>query len=125
MQIDEKMQQEGPKMMQKLIKNRSLGVGKSRKMGSWGASWSQVGPSWRQVGHQGPFLIDFVKNWSQDGGQNPLKIDEKSMQNSMIFSIGFWMHFGRDVGAKMDEKSMPKWCQKHVGIDLEVELAKT
>ena len=75
MQIDEKMQQEGPKMMQKLIKNRSLGVGKSRKMGSWGASWSQVGPSWRQVGHQGPFLIDFVKNWSQDGGQNPLKID--------------------------------------------------
>ena len=47
------------------------------------------------------------------------------MQNSMIFSIGFWMHFGRDVGAKMDEKSMPKWCQKHVGIDLEVELPKT
>ena len=35
------------------------------------------------------------------------------------------MHFGRDVGTKTDEKSMPKWCQKHVGIDLEVELAKT
>ena len=47
------------------------------------------------------------------------------MQNSMIVSTGFWMHFGRDVGAKMDEKSMPKLCQKHVGIDLEVELAKT
>ena len=47
------------------------------------------------------------------------------MQNSMIFSIGFWMHFGKDFGAKMDEKSMEKRCQKHVGIDLEVEPTKT
>ena len=75
MQIDEKCSKKGSKNDEKIIKNRSPGVGKSRKMGSWGASWSQVGPSWRQVGHQGPFLIDFVKNWSQDGGQNPLKID--------------------------------------------------
>ena len=35
------------------------------------------------------------------------------------------LHFGRDFGTKMDEKSMPKRCQKHVGNDLEVELAKT
>ena len=43
----------------------------------------------------------------------------------MIFLIGFWMHFGRDFGAKMEAKSVQKRCQKHVGIDLEVELAKT
>ena len=43
----------------------------------------------------------------------------------MFFLIGFWMHLGRDVGAKMEEKSMRKRCQKHVGIDLEVEVAKT
>ena len=43
----------------------------------------------------------------------------------MIFSIGFWMHFGRDLGAKIEEKSIQKRCQKHVGIDLEVEPAKT
>ena len=35
------------------------------------------------------------------------------------------MHFGRDFGTKINEKSMPKRCQKHVGIDLEVEPAKT
>ena len=35
------------------------------------------------------------------------------------------MHFGMDVGAKVEEKSMQKRRQKHVGIDLEVELAKT
>ena len=35
------------------------------------------------------------------------------------------MHFGRDFGAKIEEKSIQKRCQKHVGIDLEVEPAKT
>ena len=35
------------------------------------------------------------------------------------------MHFGRDLGAKMGEKSMPKRRQKHVGIDLDEEVAKT
>ena len=35
------------------------------------------------------------------------------------------MHFGRDLGAKIEEKSIQKRCQKHVGIDLEVEVAKT
>ena len=43
----------------------------------------------------------------------------------MFFFQGFWMHFGRDFGAKMEEKSIRKRCQKHVGIDLEVEPAKT
>ena len=35
------------------------------------------------------------------------------------------MHFGRDLGAKMGENLIPKRCRKHVGIDLEVEVAKT
>ena len=35
------------------------------------------------------------------------------------------MHFGRDLGTKMEEKSMRKRYQKHVGIDLEVQIAKT
>ena len=35
------------------------------------------------------------------------------------------MLFGRDFGAKRGEKPMPKQCQKHVAIDLEVEVAKT
>ena len=43
----------------------------------------------------------------------------------MFFLKGFWMHFGRDLGANMEEKSIQKRYQKHVGIDLEVELAKT
>ena len=43
----------------------------------------------------------------------------------MFFLIGFLMHFGRDLGAKVGEKSMQKRCQKHVGIDLEVQVAKT
>ena len=42
-----------------------------------------------------------------------------------VFFKGFWMHFGRDLGAKMEEKSIQKRCQKRVGIDLEVKVAKT
>ena len=41
-----------------------------------------------------------------------------------VFLKGFWMYFGRDFGTKMEEKTIRKRCQKHVGIDLEVELAK-
>ena len=72
-----------------------------------------------------PFLSIFEENGSQDGSQNPLKIDKKTIQNLMIFLIGFWMHFESDLGAEMEEKLMQRRCQKHVGIDLEVELAKT
>ena len=43
----------------------------------------------------------------------------------MFFLKGFWMHFGRDFGAKMEEKSIQKRCQKHVGIDLEVTSENT
>ena len=43
----------------------------------------------------------------------------------MILLVGFWMRFGKDLGAKMEEKPMQQRCQKHVEIDLEVELAKT
>ena len=57
------------------------------------------------------------------------KIDQKSIkksiQNLMFFLNGFLIHFGMDFGAKMEEKSMQKRCQKHLGIGLEVELAKT
>ena len=35
------------------------------------------------------------------------------------------MHFGKDFGAKIEEKSIQKRCQKHVGIDLEVKVTKT
>ena len=66
-----------------------------------------------------------MENGSQDGTQNLIKIDETSIQNLMFFLIGFWMHFGRDLGSNMGEKSMQKRCQKHVGIDLEVQVAKT
>ena len=33
--------------------------------------------------------------------------------------------FWKDLGAEIEEKSIQKRCQKHVGIDLEVEPAKT
>ena len=109
--------------------NRSPGVPKSRQMETGGASKSQQNSKLEKIGVVfnclAPFLPIFVKNGSQDGGQNPLKIDKKSIQNLMIFLIGFGMRFGRDLGAKMEEKSVQKRCQKHVGIDLEVELAKT
>ena len=43
-----------------------------------------------------PFLSIFVENGSHDGGQNPSKIDKKSIKNLMFFLTGFWMHFGKD-----------------------------
>jgi len=52
-----------------------------------------------------------MKNGSQDGGQNPSKIDKKSIQNSMIFLNGFLKHFGMDLGAKIEAKSMKKSSQ--------------
>ena len=67
----------------------------------------------------------FKENGSQDGGRNPIKIDKKSVQDFIIFSKGFLRHLGSDLGAKMDEKSVQKRYQKHVGIALEVKLAKT
>ena len=72
-----------------------------------------------------PFFGILVENGSQDGGQNRPKIDKKSVQNFMFFLNGFLIHFRMDFGAKIEEKSMQKRCQKHVGIGLEVELAKT
>jgi len=32
-----------------------------------------------------PFFMIFLKNGTQDGGQNPSKIDKKSIQNLMFF----------------------------------------
>ena len=98
-------------------------------MGTGGASKRQQNAKLEKIGgplnSAAPFLSILEENESQDGGQNPLKIDKKSIQKIIICLIGFWMHLGRDFGAKMEEKSVQKRCQKHVGIDLEVELAKT
>ena len=62
-----------------------------------------------------PFLLILEEDGSQDGGQNPLKIDKTSIQNLMIFLIGFWMHFGRDFGAKMEEKSVQNFVKNMLG----------
>ena len=62
------------------------------------------------------------------GAKMEARIQEKMKKERFkiwCFLIGFWMHFGRDLGAKMGETSMQKRCQKHVGIDLEVQVAKT
>ena len=115
--------------MKKIMKNRSPGVGKLRKMGARGAFQMQQNAKLKKIGDPlnsfAPFLAILVENGSQDGGQNPPQIDKKSIQKLMFFLTGFWMHFGKDLGAKMEEKSMQKRCQKHVGIDLEVQVAKT
>ena len=98
-------------------------------MGARGAFQMQQNTKLKNIGDPSnsaaPFLANLVENGSQDGGQNPRKNDKKTIQNLKIFLIGFWMHFGKDLGAKMEEKSMQKRCQKHVGIDLEVQVAKT
>ena len=110
-------------------RNRSLGAPKSRKTEARGTPWRQQNAKLKKNGvvlnSAAPFLSILVKNESQDGGQNPLKINKKSMLKLMYFSNGFLKHFGMDFGAKMGEKSMRKRCQKHLGIRLEVELAKT
>ena len=115
--------------MKKIFKNRSLGVGKLRKMGARGAFQMQQNAKLEKIGGPlksfAPFLTIWVENGSQDGVQNPIKIDKKSVQDFIIFSKGFLKHFGSDLGAKMDDKSVQKRCQKHAGIDLEVKLAKT
>ena len=54
----------------------------------------------------------------------------KKVRNNFILlpfqnGIYFLMHVGRDFGTKMGETSMKKRYQKHVGIALEVKLAKT
>ena len=105
MKIDEKMQQEGSKNDEKSSKIGPWGVGKSKKMGAGGASKRQQNAKLEKnvdpFNSIAPFLSILVENGSQDGGQNPLKIDQRSIENLKIFSIGFWMHFGRDLGANI------------------------
>ena len=109
--------------------NWSPGAPKSRKMEARGTPKRQENAKLEKnvdpLNSPAPFLEILVENGSQDGGQNPSKIDKKSIQKLMIFLNGFLKHFGMDFGAKMEEKSMQKRCQKHLGIGLEVELAKT
>ena len=100
-----------------------------RKMGARGAFQMQQNAKLKKIGDPfnsfAPFLAILVENGSQDGVQNPIKIDKKSVQDFIIFSKSFLKHFGSELGAKMDEKSVQKRHQKHVGIALEVKLAKT
>ena len=102
-------------MMKKSRKSGS-GGGKIEENREGGASKRQQNAKLEKIGvvssSPAPFLSIFVEQY---------KIDATFYD----FLIGFWMRFGRDFGAKMGENSMQKRCQKHVGIDLEVELAKT
>jgi len=111
------------------MKNRSPGGGKLRKIGARGAFQMQQNAKLKKIrvvsNSFAPFLAIWVENGSQDGIQNPIKIDKKSVQSFIILSKGFLKHFGSDLGAKMDEKSVQKRYPKHVGIALEVKLAKT
>ena len=94
-------------------------------MGTGGASQNQKNAKLEKIGGPlnslAPFLSIWLENWSQDGRQNPTKVDKKSDQDLFIFSNGFLKHFGSDLGAKMDEKSVQKRSQKHVGSALEVK----
>ena len=76
---------------------------KSRKSGSrgpkmlenreGGASKRQQNAKLEKIGVvsncAAPFLSILEENGSQDGVQNPLKINKKSIQNLMIFLTGF------------------------------------
>ena len=53
------------------------------------------------------------------------KIDKTLNQHFQFFLKGFLKHFGKYLGANIEETSMRKRCQKHVGNVLEVEVAKT
>ena len=72
-----------------------------------------------------PFLSILMENGSQDGSQNRSKIDAESIQKKQIFLINLKLRFDTELGAKMDEKSIQKRCQKRVGNDLAVNLKKS
>ena len=106
---------------------------------SWGPPWDEKSRN-NGLGRFGPILAGLgtpkmepswpklAPSWTQDGAkmvQKPLKIYKKSIPKCVFFLIGFRMHFGRELGAEVEEKSIQKRCQKHVGIDLEVNLKKT
>ena len=106
---------------------------------SWGPAWDEkstnsgLGRFWPILAGLGtpkmePIWPKLAPSWTQDGAKmvpKPPKIYKKSIPKCMLFFKGFWMHFGRDLGAKIEEKSIQKRCQKRVGIDLEVKVAKT
>ena len=83
MQIDEKMLQEGSQNDEHKIENHSPGVRKSRKMETGDASKRQQNAKLKKIlvvfNSVAPFLSILVKNGGQDGGQNPLKINKKSI----------------------------------------------
>ena len=111
-----KMQQEGSTHDRKNQENQSPGIKKSKKMGTRGASKRQQNAKLKKIGvvpkSFPPFLPIFGKNGSQDGGPNPPKIDWKINVKFNAFLIGLWMHFGRDLGAKMREKTDAKTVSK-------------
>ena len=85
------------------MKNQSPGVGKLRKMRARGAFQMQHNAKLRKIADPlnsvAPFLSILVENGSQDGGQNPLKIDQKSMQTLRIFVGRFFDAFWEVSGA--------------------------
>ena len=112
---------------EKSLKIRAWGSANRRKWGPEVPSRGNKTWAWK---NKGVLLTPcfpfhrFCGKWEPRWRPKSLK-NQKMFQNWMIFLIGFWMHFGRDLGTKMNEKSLQKRCQKHVGIDLEVEVANT
>ena len=93
MQIDGKMQQEGSKNDEKIMKNRSPGVGKLRKMGARGAFQMQQNAKLKKIGDPfnsfAPFLAILVENGSQDGVPNPIKINKNGFTILSFFQKVF------------------------------------
>ena len=118
MKINEKCSNRGPKMMKKIVKNRSLGVGKSRKMGAGGAFQREQNTRFRKIADPSnsaaPFLSILVENGSQDGGQNPLKIEKKIDSKCEDFFDrffdAFWDGFSCQNGRRIGAKTLSETC---------------
>ena len=89
----EKMQQEGSKNYEKIIKNRSPGVGKLIEMGARGAFQMQQNAKLKKIGDPfnsfAPFLAILVENGSQDGVPNPIKINKNGFTILSFFQKVF------------------------------------
>ena len=91
---------------------------KIKENGARGAFQMQQNTKLKKIGvvpnGVAPFLSILVENGSQDGGQNPIKIDKNSFQNLVFlfdrFLDAFWEGFGSQNGGKMDAKTMSKTC---------------
>ena len=104
-------------MMKKSRKSESGGV-KIEENREGGASKRQQNSKLEKIGVVlncvAPFYSIFVENGSQDGGQNPIKIDKKNYSEFCVFFDrffdAFWEGFGSQNGRKIDAKTMSKTC---------------